>query len=66
MSCVVISAPQRKQIPHQQVRDPNYWGRRRAWWREHKQRTGCDWAGVNHTQIEVAAFLADLRKRCAS
>jgi hypothetical protein len=58
-----VSAPQRKRIPHQQVRDSNYWARRRAWWRDHKRRTGCNWPGIIQTQIEVADFLASLRRR---
>jgi len=46
-------------------RDPNYWSERREQWARHKARLGCDWAGINRTQIEVAAFLADLRRRAA-
>ena len=45
--------------------NPDYWSRRRAWWRAHKAEIGTDWAGINRTQIEVAAFLADLRRRAA-
>jgi hypothetical protein len=50
--------------PHRQE-NPDYWSRRRAWWRAHKAETGTDWTGINRTQIEVAAFLADLRRRAA-
>ena len=65
MSIVEISAPRRKLIQHQhqQVRDPNYWARRRAWWREHKQRTGCDWPGIAKTILEVDAWLDGPRRR---
>jgi hypothetical protein len=44
-------------------RDPTYWSRRREWWRAEAKRCGCDWAGINRSQIEVADFLAGLRKR---
>ena len=47
-------------------RDPNYWRERREQWARYKARVGCDWAGINRTQIEVAAFLAGLRKRRAA
>jgi hypothetical protein len=41
----------------------DYWARRRRWWAAEAKRTGCDWTGINQTQIEVAAFLAAMRKR---
>jgi hypothetical protein len=44
-------------------RDSNYWRRRRKWWARYKARIGCDWPGINQTQIEVADYLASLRKR---
>jgi hypothetical protein len=40
-----------------------YWAKRRAWWAAEARRQGVDWAGINQTQIEVAAFLAAMRKR---
>jgi hypothetical protein len=50
--------------PHRQE-NPDYWSRRRAWRRARKAETGTDWTGIDRTQIEVAAFLADLRRRAA-
>jgi hypothetical protein len=44
-------------------RDPDYWTRRREWWAAKARREGVDWPGVIKTQIEVADFLARLRKR---
>jgi hypothetical protein len=44
-------------------RDPQYWDRRREWLREEARRQGCDWNGVLETYCDVAAFLADLRRR---
>jgi hypothetical protein len=41
----------------------NFWAERRVWWRAEAARTGCDWVGINQTQIEVAALLADLRRK---
>jgi hypothetical protein len=63
VTVINISALERKRIPHQQVRDPNYWARRRAWWRDHKKQIGCDWPGIIRSQIEVADYLASLRRR---
>jgi hypothetical protein len=45
--------------------DPTYWTRRREWWAAEAKREGVDWPGVIKTQIEVADFLARLRKRGA-
>jgi hypothetical protein len=51
--------------PIKQFHGAVYWRRRREWWRANKPRLGIDWASINQTQIEVAAFLADLRRRPA-
>jgi hypothetical protein len=45
------------------TRDPTYWARRREWWRAEAKRQGVDWQGVIETQIQVADYLAGLRKR---
>ena len=44
-------------------RDPNYWSRRREWWRAEAKRQGCDWPGVARTILAVDDYLARLRKR---
>jgi hypothetical protein len=48
------------------LRPNSYWTERREWWRANKARLGTDWAGINQTQIEVADYLASLRKRGAA
>ena len=47
-------------------RDPDYWSRRRAWWRAHKGELGTDWGSINRLQVEVASFLAGVRRRRAA
>ena len=43
----------------------SHWDERRRWWAAEAKREGCDWDGVIETQIQVADFLARLRKRGA-
>jgi hypothetical protein len=43
-----------------------YWEERRRWWCAHKAETGCDWAGINRSQIEIACFSAAVRRRGAA
>jgi hypothetical protein len=43
-----------------------YWAERRRWWASHKAETGTDWAGIQRSLVEAAAYLAYLRNRAAS
>ena len=45
-----------KSNPHRQE-NPDYWSRRRAWWRAHKAQTGTDWVGVAKTILDVDQYL---------
>ena len=43
----------------------SYWTGRREWWRANKAKLGTDWDTINRLQVEVAAFLADVKRRRA-
>jgi hypothetical protein len=43
-----------------------YRAERRRWWASHKAETGTDWAGIQRSLVEAAAYLAYLRNRAAS
>ncbi len=47
-------------------RDSNYCRRRREWWRANKAKLGTDWNSINQLQVEVASFLADVKRRGAA
>ena len=51
--------------PIKQFHGAVYWRRRREWWAANKRRLGTDWHSINQTQIEVAAFLANLGRGLA-
>jgi hypothetical protein len=46
--------------------NPDYWSRRRTWWRAHKAELGTDWDSINRLQVEIASFLAHVKRRRAA
>jgi hypothetical protein len=64
ISSLCIFAPERNAL-NQKTSRSDYWAQRREWWRAEAKRQGVDWPGVIETQIQVADFLARLRRRAA-